>query len=285
MKRGSVIPQLNDREWLYKVYYEEGKTQKEIAKMLGCAQMTVSKAMKRLGIPTRTSSESLKGIKRSKETRKKISEGLKKYPYLYNEKLLRFLYWEVGLTYREIADLFGCSVTPVQKALQEFSLKPRDAPEVEIVENKGNKDKNEIFAYLAGIVDGEGSIRLHRRRRKSIGYGLEVVVTNTNRELIDWLYTNFKGYIEKHEREGNHKTTYKWTVRGINAYRLLKKMLPYLIIKKPQAELGIKFWNECSRVGKSYGGFVGGRPKWLLEKTEEYARQMRELNKRGRGKR
>lgn len=44
---------LEDRAWLYRQYWEEGKNQQEIADMIGRSNSSVSLAMQRMSIPTR----------------------------------------------------------------------------------------------------------------------------------------------------------------------------------------------------------------------------------------
>src|SRR4051812_37412335 len=54
------------------------------------------------------------------------------------------------------------------------------------------------LAYVAGLIDGEGSISIGVSRdhpgRATPNYWLQVSVTNTDRTLIDWLLTSFGGH-------------------------------------------------------------------------------------------
>ena len=48
-----------DKAWLHQVYMLECKSQRDIAKMCGCSYPTISKWMKRHGIPARSVSEGM----------------------------------------------------------------------------------------------------------------------------------------------------------------------------------------------------------------------------------
>ena len=88
-KGKSIFWQLNDREWLYQKYWIEELSSTEIAKIVGCASSAVLRALRRLGIPRRTLSETKKGElhplwgkHRSEETKAKQSNALKGKPGL-----------------------------------------------------------------------------------------------------------------------------------------------------------------------------------------------------------
>ena len=49
-----------------------------------------------------------------------------------------------------------------------------------------------VKAYMAGIVDGEGSISISRQSN-SKSYICQLAIVNTNRELIEWVCDNFGG--------------------------------------------------------------------------------------------
>ena len=97
------------------------------------------------------------------------------------------------------------------------------------------------LAYTAGIVDGEGTIKL--RTNKSY-YEVEVFVTNTNEWLIQWLKMQFGGRIylmKDSSRKPNARDGFRWRLISRQASEFLKLILPYLQIKRPQAELAIAY--------------------------------------------
>lgn len=101
----------------------------------------------------------------------------------------------------------------------------------------------EQLAYTAGIIDGEGSISLLRGESRPVQYfGLAVQVGSTTEWLLLWLESEYGGHIYKFN--GNRpksKPAWKWRINGKFALEFLELIVPYLHIKKPQAELAIKF--------------------------------------------
>lgn len=103
-------------------------------------------------------------------------------------------------------------------------------------------------AYLAGIVDGEGSISIgHQKDSRPRGadyYYLLLTITNTSEDLLTWVtsVTGRGNYYEK-SRKGSlgKKRCYSWTARGWSAADVLKEIAPHMIVKQRKAELGIQF--------------------------------------------
>jgi hypothetical protein len=114
--------------------------------------------------------------------------------------------------------------------------------------------------YLAGIIDGEGCIRLARRlgKRGQHIYLIQVVIANTSPKLHEWLESKIpgSGYVNKKThytdpRPSSHpaqwKPSYRWIVSGSRfAIVFLKEIAPYLIIKREQAELLINGYVHLS---------------------------------------
>lgn len=118
--------------------------------------------------------------------------------------------------------------------------------------------RNEMLAYAAGIVDGDGCInimriRYHRTNSRSIGYELRVMVTNTKKELLDWLETQFGGSVRLHHGEEttspNYKVCWRWSLPAKKAERFLMEISPFLLIKRPQVELALVF-QKPKKAGK-----------------------------------
>lgn len=110
-----------------------------------------------------------------------------------------------------------------------------------------------IDIYVAGLVDADGSIIISKTmprysRRLSPWYRLSVQVTNTHRPVLEMLEEEYGGSVtNKPLTKGSfftRKSHYNWSVGGKGAFEMLKRLQPHLIIKKEQAELGIKFWEE-----------------------------------------
>ena len=110
--------------------------------------------------------------------------------------------------------------------------------------------KKYSLAYTAGIVDGEGCIAISRGINKKSDkpyYQLQVSVSNSNLWLCEWLRMQYGGIISRDDRRHirlnslSKNIVYKWFLWSTAAMNFLKLILPYLYLKKTQAELGIAF--------------------------------------------
>jgi hypothetical protein len=108
------------------------------------------------------------------------------------------------------------------------------------------------LAYIAGIVDGEGYIGItsdgKKGKRGQINYRLRVTVTNTS----EWLCRYLRFYVEGsivylRPLNDNRQPCWQWQVDYKKAGNFLKLIVPYMHIKKPQAELAIKFQEAKSK--------------------------------------
>ena len=98
-------------------------------------------------------------------------------------------------------------------------------------------------AYLAGVVDGEGSIVLGVASEPV----LYVMVANTDPTLIRWLHTIVGGGYFKRSNDrstfGGTKPIYRWTMGGLGALCVIEQIFPYLTVKRPHAEFAMAFYS------------------------------------------
>lgn len=122
-------------------------------------------------------------------------------------------------------------------------------------------NQREEFAYLAGLIDGEGSIRMQKTSYKNQNpkYMPMVSVVNTNREVVDKV-SRFLGNSRVFECKGNgqikmNKICFKTQKSGLKPLlKQLESLLPFLIIKKKQAELLIKYIKGYNPTKQTAGG-------------------------------
>ena len=95
---------------------------------------------------------------------------------------------------------------------------------------------------MAGFFDGEGYIGILKRKRKTwnIEYFIQISIGQIDGGVMDWVVENFGGHLHKVKRDGS----YYWVISNKDAYLFLKQITPYLIYKKPQAELAIEFYEN-----------------------------------------
>jgi hypothetical protein len=98
------------------------------------------------------------------------------------------------------------------------------------------------LAYLAGIVDGEGTITVARRFNKKLNktyYQPLLTVCNTSTLLRNWLHQ--RGFSSILSTSTGGKPCWKMSLGGPGVSRACQVMLPYLVIKEQQAVLVMDF--------------------------------------------
>jgi len=101
------------------------------------------------------------------------------------------------------------------------------------------------WARLAVLIDGEGSIGIHRTPRQSkSGWHMRVVleVANTDPRMMKWLHELLGGTVRCKDNSSQRRhICFKWQIVGTGAHVILTKCLPYFLIKRDQAETAIAF--------------------------------------------
>ena len=107
------------------------------------------------------------------------------------------------------------------------------------------------LAYLAGFIDGEGCFFIGmfwcktKSGNKNLNYHTYIKITNTDHAVMEWIKDTFNGTnygqwrstdrARKHEKKISH---IQFTGKTLD--EILPKLLPYLKVKKRQAEIMIK---------------------------------------------
>jgi hypothetical protein len=107
------------------------------------------------------------------------------------------------------------------------------------------------LAYMAGLVDGEGCFFMAKLPKKEgDGYVTEhyrglLKIDNTDIRLLDWVDSVFSGTASARTRSTSsrkfEREVFNWTATGDRLLDLCEQILPYLVIKKEQCILMIKF--------------------------------------------
>ena len=136
------------------------------------------------------------------------------------------------------------------------------------------------WAYLAGIVDGEGSctIALAGKRRPFPNVAM-LTVTNTDARLVQWLVSKFQGKPYPRAIPARAKPAWNVCWAGKNAKEILLHIQPYLLIKGQQAGTLLAFIALLGR--RSPGGGVRVTTDDNISKRRVLAEAMAILNNRG----
>ncbi len=157
------------------------------------------------------------------------------------------------------------------------------------------------LAYLAGIIDGEGTVTIARWKppvAKLFPYDFyqRVIVSNTSEELLVWIQQNFTigkaSYQRRPPPRTGTKPVYRISFDSRHVKHLLRAILPYLIIKRRNAELLLAFprpsdtWvgrgadgRQLTKYQSRVRGVVGHRTPEMYAEQERIWREIRELNK------
>ena len=111
-------------------------------------------------------------------------------------------------------------------------------------------------AYLSGIIEGEGCIRIDKVRthkgKDYVGWRPVVHVTQKGRLLLDELDTIFPGQIiTSHSKDPRHLDNFRIAWSWGKAYYILEHILPYMKgPKRKQAELVLSFHKHIGDLEK-----------------------------------
>jgi hypothetical protein len=139
------------------------------------------------------------------------------------------------------------------------------------------------YAYLAGLIDGDGCILVRRRdrdwgrdgKRRTSGYTLNVKISGETNHLTR-LRAQHDGVGSMHIQKGNRKRHLaEWTIAHKRGLALLVKIVPFMQLKRAQAELCLQMPWPRSRWAAT--------PE-LRAHQEEIRLQIKRLNKLGRGR-
>lgn len=101
------------------------------------------------------------------------------------------------------------------------------------------------WAYLAGIIDGEGCIRAasSRPRPDALYYHPRIMVTQRIPDVLMWIEGQFPG-VGHHKswvRRGSNRAYRRWIVSSANEVKfILEGCMPFLVLKQRQARLTLE---------------------------------------------
>jgi excisionase family DNA binding protein len=125
---------------------------------------------------------------------------------------------------------------------------------------KADRDLSpEELSYLAGIVDGDGSIMIKKIKRKvSPDYRAHFKVTMVCEPLVRFVHETLGGrFVPCKNTNSNHRATFSVEMEGPRAEAALVKLLPYLKLKKEQAQVVLNFRELQSRSGDYKTKLIG----------------------------
>lgn len=150
---------------------------------------------------------------------------------------------------------------------------------------------SETLAYIAGIIDGEGSLsisRVKRSKTKSTPYGGErlqakITISNKSRALMKFLTKVLRDLSSYRPYDFNNPLrkgqAYILEIGKLsNVVIFLETIYPYLVVKKKQSEVLMDFCKR--RMKKLPKGHLNSQRKYTVEDFQSYE-FIKRLNKGG----
>ena len=138
------------------------------------------------------------------------------------------------------------------------------------------------IAYLAGLIDGEGCIYIGHTKQGKYGNGYQwhsmLKITSCDEELIIWLENTFGGSKDSRYRwTSKQKFTrpvYNWQATGPMLDYILPLVKPYLIIKKKQCDVMLRYRLTSKNIGSKR------LPEEIIQQRLILLNEIRNLNSR-----
>jgi len=131
---------------------------------------------------------------------------------------------------------------------------------------EANKLNNADKAYLAGLIDGEGTVTLTRRYKGAHRY-IAITISNNERLLLEWvLKTVGVGNItNKRTYDKKHAPSYAYQVFSRQAISILEQVYPHLrTYKRERARLALdNYINLTPRNGRYSPELLKDRERFI----------------------
>lgn len=120
--------------------------------------------------------------------------------------------------------------------------------------------KSTTLAYFAGLLDGEGCIRIKRQKKywgpkspitsSAPQYTLMIYIANCCRTPLDEIASIFGGSVREQTSRTN-RPVYRWEVGQLKAEKFLRAVRRYQRIKGPQTDNALAF-RDLQRTGRQH---------------------------------
>src|SRR6478735_5762314 len=124
--------------------------------------------------------------------------------------------------------------------------------------------------YMAGLIDGEGTIGLERQNATRVFRTPYISLSSTTMGIHMWLQENYGGSLSTHKTyKANHKPSWVWRLKNLPAiYELLEGIEPILLEPEKQRRARMILW-EYPHVTVRNGKYTEQQrqEKFLFEKN------------------
>lgn len=148
-----------------------------------------------------------------------------------------------------------------------------------------------VLAYCAGVIDSDGTIGVRKstyaQRRWGWGglvYGVRISVKQVTPEAVDVLHATFGGcrcVCKPSTPRG--RPLFNWSVTHRKAHAFMVAVLPYLRIKRAQAENAIALRELVEQSGRERAGSTkGADPGGGRQRSKDLSEKMEAIYLRGK---
>ena len=107
-----------------------------------------------------------------------------------------------------------------------------------------SKESRMNLHYVAGIIDGEGYVSIDRNSNIDRSLVGKTVVQMSGAAIPKLFLKQFGGNYRTYKRSNpNQCDAHTWSITGRPARKFLKRILPFLFLKKEQAKLVIALYD------------------------------------------
>jgi hypothetical protein len=133
--------------------------------------------------------------------------------------------------------------------------------------------------YIAGLVDADGVIGLRTTKKsKTLSHEVALNVGMCHREVPETLRSMFGGGLSPYRPPSpRHRVCWIWSVSGDRAAHVAGLLLPWLVVKRRQAEIIIEYQSTRLAPGDRWNGV----PDELVKRRRVLFEEMASLNRRG----
>jgi len=133
----------------------------------------------------------------------------------------------------------------------------------------------ETVIYLAGFIDADGCISIGRhkaQKRKYPSYQPKLQVGSTSPEVLDLCRTTFGGNVWPDTSKHGNKAFYQWVIYGQQMRKALLALMPFLKLKKRQAEIALELHRRIEEYPKRIGHALSADEAHEREKLHQRLR-------------
>jgi len=137
------------------------------------------------------------------------------------------------------------------------------------------KISNTDKAYIAGIMDGEGCFNMIKNPKRNSIHSARIMVVNTEMSMLSFLKDRYGGFVIESKSKMQKRYRWMWVLSNSNIDKFLHDILPYLVVKKEQAKIMIKFRKSKLRTKYKRNGIS----KYVFKMREILYQRLKDIKK------